>query len=80
MQVAVEDSLGQSLKQQQTEFSKLHQVVSMLVRCCNIYSRCQNSVEGANILPNIYGDQNIPLENMPYLSKEAIEYLFVKTS
>lgn len=80
MQVAIEEGLGQSMKQQHTEFSKLHQVVSQLVRCCNIYSRCQSSVEGKNILPNIYGDPSIVLENMPTLSKEAIEYLFVKTS
>lgn len=81
MQVAIDEGPGPQIKYQYPELSKLHVVVSHLVRCSDISSRCQSSNENdTRIAPNIYRDTAIPLENMMPLSPEACELLFNRTT
>lgn len=80
MQVALDEGPGQPIKHQYPELSKLHHVVSQLVRCSNVTAKCQSSSEGGNPLPNPYGDVSVLPENRMPLSKEAMEYLFGKTA
>lgn len=80
MQVALDEGPGPPIKYQYPELSKLHQVVSHLVRCSDVSSRCQSSNANARPLPNIYKDSNVPYESLVPLSPEATEYLFGRTS
>lgn len=80
MQVALDEGPGPPIKHQYPELCKLHHVVSQLVRCSNISSKCQSSYDGTAALPNTYGDPSISPENRLPLSKEATEYLFGKTT
>ena len=36
------------------------QVVSLLVRCCDVSSKCQSAAEGKAVLPNPYLDASCP--------------------
>ena len=81
MQVAVDEGPGPPIKYQFPELNKLHLVVSHLVRCCDISSRCQssNGSLGVRPLPNIYVEPNISQENFIPLSPEAAECIFGRT-
>lgn len=78
MLVALDEGPGPAIKFQYTELGKLNQVVSCLVRCCDITSKCQSSI-GAPILPNPYGDPSCS-EYIMTLSPQASEVLFSRTS
>lgn len=78
MLVALDEGPGPAIKYQYTELGKLNQVVSCLIRCCDISSKCQSSSGGA-ILPNPYGDPTCPEYIMP-ISSQAAEILFNRTS
>ncbi|XP_055695090.1 probable ubiquitin carboxyl-terminal hydrolase FAF isoform X2 [Lutzomyia longipalpis] len=82
MQVALDDGPGPPVKFQYPEWSKLHQVVSHLVRCSDVSSRCTSSKgeSGVRPLPNPYIEPNIQSENLVPLSPEACEYLFARTT
>ncbi|KAH8417659.1 hypothetical protein KR222_003640 [Zaprionus bogoriensis] len=79
MQVAMDDGPGPSIKYQYPEFSKLHQVVSHLVRCSDVSEKCQSSNQNARPLPNPYKDSNISQEEMTPLSSECMDILFNRT-
>lgn len=74
MLVALDEGPGPAIKFQYAELCKLNQVVSCLVRCCDVSSRCQSST-GGPILPNPYRDPTCPDYIMP-LSPQASEILF----
>lgn len=76
MQVALDEGPGPAIKYQYTELGKLNQLVSNLVRCCDISSKCQSST--GPVLPNPYGDPTCPDYIMP-LSQQASEILFGRT-
>ncbi|KAI4464478.1 ubiquitin carboxyl-terminal hydrolase [Holotrichia oblita] len=78
MLVALDEGPGPAIKYQYTELGKLNQVVSCLVRCCDISSKCQSST-GGPVLPNPYSDQTSSDYLMP-LSPQAAEILFGRTS
>ncbi|XP_059619571.1 probable ubiquitin carboxyl-terminal hydrolase FAF isoform X2 [Phlebotomus argentipes] len=82
MQVALDDGPGPPIKYQYPEWSKLHQVVSHLVRCSDVSSRCTSSKNesGVRPQPNPYLEPNIPSENLVPLSQDACEYLFGRTT
>lgn len=80
MQVAIDEGPGPQIKYQYPELSKLHVVVSQLVRCSDISSRCQSSNDDPRIPPNIYREASIPVESMMPLSPEASEFLFNRTT
>ncbi|XP_039296311.1 LOW QUALITY PROTEIN: probable ubiquitin carboxyl-terminal hydrolase FAF-X [Nilaparvata lugens] len=60
MLVALDEGPGPPIKYQYPELTKLHLVVSQLIRCCDVTSKTQSSTGGAP-LPNPYaeGDQYI---------------------
>lgn len=81
MKVAIDEGPGPPIKHQNAELGKLHQVVSILVRCSDVSSKCLSSnTPSGTILPNAYLDPHIPPDSVVQLSKEATEYLFCKTS
>ncbi|XP_032597478.1 probable ubiquitin carboxyl-terminal hydrolase FAF isoform X3 [Drosophila grimshawi] len=80
MQVAMDDGPGPSIKYQYPEFSKLHQVVSHLVRCSDVSDKCQSSNQNGRPLPNPYKDASIAQEEMTPLSSECMDILFNRTS
>ncbi|XP_059219639.1 probable ubiquitin carboxyl-terminal hydrolase FAF isoform X3 [Stomoxys calcitrans] len=79
MQVALDEGPGPSIKYQYPELSKLHQVVSQLIRCSDIADRCQSSNPNARPLPNPYKDTSISYEDLMPLSPECVDILFNRT-
>lgn len=77
MMVAMDEGPGPAIKYQYTELGKLHQLVSCLVRCCDISSKCQSST-GGPIMPNPYRDPTCPEPIIP-LSTQACDILFGRT-
>lgn len=79
MQVALDEGPGPSIKYQYLELSKLHQVVSHLIRCSDISDKCQSSNQNARPLPNIYKEPSISYDDLIPLSPECIDILFNRT-
>lgn len=77
MLVALDEGPGPAIKYQYTELGKLNQLVSCLIRCCDVTSKCQSST-GGPILPNPYRDPSCPNYIMP-ISSQAAEILFNRT-
>lgn len=46
MLVALDEGPGPPIKYQYAELGKLYTVVSQLIRCCNVASRMQSSING----------------------------------
>jgi len=42
MKVATDDGSGSHMKYQCPELTKLHQVVSLLIRCCDVSAKCKS--------------------------------------
>lgn len=79
MQVALDEGPGPPIKHQCPELGKLHEVVSILVRCTDISSMCQSSnTSNGIIMPNIYADTQ--MDQLYPLSKDITELLFNRTS
>ncbi|XP_014217217.1 probable ubiquitin carboxyl-terminal hydrolase FAF-X isoform X3 [Copidosoma floridanum] len=79
MLVAIDEGPGPVIKYQYPELTKLHQVVSMLIRCCDVSSRTQSSVSGP-VLPNPYGDPACGNEYLMPIPPLAADILFNRTS
>ncbi|KAJ9591427.1 hypothetical protein L9F63_002033, partial [Diploptera punctata] len=81
MLVALDEGPGPPIKYQYPELTKLHQVVSQLIRCCDVSSKTQSShsQQGMPPLPNPYGDPAVPDYIMP-IQPQAAEILFGRTS
>ncbi|XP_051561998.1 probable ubiquitin carboxyl-terminal hydrolase FAF-X isoform X1 [Myxocyprinus asiaticus] len=79
MLVALDEGPGPPIKYQYAELGKLYSVVSQLVRCCDVSSRMQSSINGNPPLPNPYGDPSLTAPIMP-LQQLVAEILFVRTS
>lgn len=77
MLVALDEGPGPAIKYQYTELGKLNQLVSCLIRCCDVSSKCVSS-NGGPILPNPYRDPTIPDYIMP-ISSQAADILFNRT-
>lgn len=80
MMVAIDEGPGPTIKYQYTELGKLHQLVSCLVRCCDISSKCQTYQSNGAVTStaNPYRDATCPEPIMP-LSPQACELLFTRT-
>ncbi|XP_018561344.1 probable ubiquitin carboxyl-terminal hydrolase FAF-X isoform X3 [Anoplophora glabripennis] len=78
MLVALDEGPGPAIKYQYTELGKLNQLVSCLIRCCDVSGKCQSS-NGNPVLPNPYRDPTCPDYIMP-ISPQAAEILFNRTS
>ncbi|XP_037345307.1 probable ubiquitin carboxyl-terminal hydrolase FAF-X isoform X1 [Pungitius pungitius] len=87
MLVALDEGPGPPIKYQYAELGKLYTVVSQLIRCCDVSSRMQSSINdellsvapGNPPLPNPYGDTNLTTPVMP-VQQLVAEILFVRTS
>lgn len=77
MLVALDEGPGPAIKYQYPEWAKLHQVVSLLVRCCDVSSEAQSS-QMVPPLPNPYGDPQCPEYLMP-IQPNVANLLFGKT-
>lgn len=71
--VCMEDT---SVKYQHAESPKIHQLISMLLRCCDVSSRCQASNLDDIVLPNPFTEPPPLPFTMPVLSGPAIELLY----
>lgn len=78
MLVALDEGPGPAIKYQYAELTKLHQLVSLLIRCCDVSSKCQSS-HGGPPLPNPYADQNCSDYICP-IPQQAADILFSRTS
>uniref|UniRef100_A0A8C5CNL1 ubiquitinyl hydrolase 1 n=1 Tax=Gadus morhua TaxID=8049 RepID=A0A8C5CNL1_GADMO len=79
MLVALDEGPGPPIKYQYAELGKLYTVVSQLVRCCDVSTRMQSSINGNPPLANPYGDANLTTPVMP-VQQLVAEILFVRTS
>ncbi|XP_039770608.1 probable ubiquitin carboxyl-terminal hydrolase FAF-X isoform X4 [Ornithorhynchus anatinus] len=79
MLVALDEGPGPPIKYQYAELGKLYTVVSQLLRCCNVSSRMQSSINGNPPLSNPYGDPNLSQPIMA-LQQNVADILFVRTS
>ncbi|PSN47507.1 putative ubiquitin carboxyl-terminal hydrolase FAF-X [Blattella germanica] len=81
MLVALDEGPGPPIKYQYPELTKLHQVVSQLIRCCDVSSKTQSSQsqQGMPALPNPYGDPAVP-DYIMSIQTQAAEILFGRTS
>lgn len=75
IRVALDEGPGPNIKYQCPELTKLHQVVSQLIRCCDVSIKCQSSQPGQAVLPNPYVEPSCQEYIMPIRTVEA-EYLF----
>lgn len=80
MLVALDEGPGPAIKYQYAELTKLHQVVSQLIRCCDVSQKTQSSQaqQGVRPLPNPYGDPTCPEYLMP-IQPQAADILFGRT-
>lgn len=51
MLVSLDEGPGPPIKYQYAELGKLYSVVSQLIRCCNVSSRMQSSINGKSNAP-----------------------------
>nr|XP_051683860.1 probable ubiquitin carboxyl-terminal hydrolase FAF-X [Oryctolagus cuniculus] len=79
MLVSLDEGPGPPIKYQYAELGKLYSVVSQLIRCCNVSSRMQSSVNGNPPLPNPFGDPNLSQPIMP-IQQNVADILFVRTT
>lgn len=82
MLVAIDEGPGPVIRYQYPELTKLHQVVSILIRCCDVSARAQSSHSQNNVqpLPNPYGDPSCGTDYLMPLQPSAAEILFSRTS
>lgn len=57
MLVALDEGPGPPIKYQYAELGKLYTVVSQLIRCCNVSSRMQSSINGT-VKHEVYKQKN----------------------
>ncbi|XP_061917685.1 probable ubiquitin carboxyl-terminal hydrolase FAF-X isoform X1 [Entelurus aequoreus] len=79
MLVALDEGPGPPIKYQYAELGKLYTVVSQLIRCCDVSSRMQSSINGNPPLSNPYGDTNLTAPVM-LVQQLVADILFVRTS
>lgn len=73
--VALDEGPGPPIKYQYADLSKLYLVVSLLVRCCDLSSKCASSQTGHAVLPNPYGEEPDGAYLMP-VQPQVVELLF----
>jgi len=75
MLVALDEGPGPPIKYQHAELSKLYSVVSQLVRCCDVSSKCHSSISGQPPMANPHGDPVLGKALMP-LQTQVVEILY----
>ncbi|XP_050076338.1 probable ubiquitin carboxyl-terminal hydrolase FAF [Anopheles maculipalpis] len=80
MRVAMDDGTGPTIKYQYPDLSKLHHVVSHLVRSMDVSARCRSAISGTAVLPNKYINDHITRKNtLIPMSEDCIDYLYNRT-
>ncbi|XP_076067071.1 ubiquitin carboxyl-terminal hydrolase-like faf isoform X3 [Oratosquilla oratoria] len=79
MLVALDEGPGPAIKYQYAELGRLYQVVSQLVRSCDVSHKQQSSQPNATPMPNPHGDPSCPEPLMPIQPKVA-DILFGRTT
>ncbi|XP_046668911.1 probable ubiquitin carboxyl-terminal hydrolase FAF-X isoform X3 [Homalodisca vitripennis] len=79
MLVALDEGPGPNIKYQYPELTKLHMVVSLLIRCCDVSTRMQSSQTNVPPLPNPFKDPMCPDYIMP-IQQQAADILFNRSS
>lgn len=64
MLVALDEGPGPPIKYQYAELGKLYTVVSQLVRCCDVSSRMQSSINGLCSIWHKGGELNKEMNNV----------------
>lgn len=72
--VAVDDGPGPPIKYQYADFSKLFSVVSLLIRSCDVSSKCSSGTQNSAVMPNPYGEE--PGHPVAVLQHRVSELLF----
>ena len=55
--ISLDEGPGPPIKYQYADFSKLFQVVSILVRSCDVSAKCSTSSASSPVLPNPFGEE-----------------------
>ena len=73
----MDDGTGQTIKYQYPDLSKLHHVVSHLIRSMDVSVRCRSAISGSAVLPNKYINDHITRKNaLIPMSEECTDYLY----
>ncbi|GFU01705.1 probable ubiquitin carboxyl-terminal hydrolase FAF-X [Nephila pilipes] len=78
MKVALDEGPGPPIKYQYAELGKLYQVVSLLIRSCDVSSKTQSSHGGAP-LPNPFVGDNVCQEYIMPIQSEVADILYNNT-
>ncbi|KAG8178428.1 hypothetical protein JTE90_019137 [Oedothorax gibbosus] len=78
MKVALDEGPGPAIKYQYAELGKLYQVVSLLIRSCDVTSKTQSSHGGATLANPFVGD-NICQEYLMPIQPEVADILYNNT-
>ncbi|XP_035221479.1 probable ubiquitin carboxyl-terminal hydrolase FAF-X isoform X2 [Stegodyphus dumicola] len=78
MKVALDEGPGPPIKYQYAELGKLYQVVSLLIRSCDVSCKTQSSHGGAT-LPNPFVGDNIYQEYLMPIQPEVADILYNNT-
>ncbi|BES97389.1 ubiquitin carboxyl-terminal hydrolase [Nesidiocoris tenuis] len=79
MMVAMDEGPGPAIKYTFPEFTKLHCVVSQLIRCCDLSARTTSFIPSEQPLPNPYGELP-PGETIMPIQPDAEKILFGRNS
>ncbi|XP_075236606.1 ubiquitin carboxyl-terminal hydrolase-like faf isoform X2 [Lycorma delicatula] len=79
MLVALDEGPGPAIKYQYPELTKLHSVVSQLIRCCDVSSKTQSSqsTQGVPPLPNPFAENDAYI--MP-IQPQAAEIIYTRST
>ncbi|OWF40886.1 probable ubiquitin carboxyl-terminal hydrolase FAF-X isoform X2 [Mizuhopecten yessoensis] len=78
MLVALDEGPGPPIKYQYAELSRLYSVVSILIRCCDVSTRCLSS-NGEPAKANPHGDSSVQNSLMP-IQSQVSDILYGRTS
>ncbi|GFR25313.1 probable ubiquitin carboxyl-terminal hydrolase FAF-X [Trichonephila clavata] len=78
MKVALDEGPGPPIKYQYAELGKLYQVVSLLIRSCDVSSKTQSS-HGGTPLPNPFVGDNVCQEYIMPIQSEVADILYNNT-
>lgn len=79
MKVALDEGPGPPIKYQYAELGKLYQVVSLLIRCCDVTSKTQSSQAGSAPLPNPHAGDQVCQEYLMVIQPEVADILYNNT-
>lgn len=80
MMVALDEGPGPPIKYQYAELGKLYQVVSLLVRCCDVSAKTHSCQPNTPPLPNVHMGDQICQEYLMPIQPHVAAILYNKTS